>query len=118
MMAFVTQTQLAQHARSMVDRISPERDTIKLTANIPKSFALAIPKPIMYFNYHVGECKDLIFGVTLADYATARGLSEGEIPKIVKLCIEYIDERGLDSEGIYRVSYYFITNALSDDLCH
>ena len=109
MLAFIPQTQLAQHARSMVDRISPERDTTILTANIPKSFALAVPKPIMYYNYHVGECKDLIFGVTLADYATARGLAEGEIPKIVKLCIEYIDERGLDSEGIYRVSCHFIS---------
>jgi hypothetical protein len=52
----------------------------------------------------VGECNDLIFGVSLADYATARALLEGEIPKIVRICIREIDQRGLEAEGIYRVS--------------
>lgn len=46
----------------------------------------------------------MIFGFSLQDYATARDLPEGEIPKIVRICIEEVDRRGLDSEGIYRVS--------------
>ena len=46
----------------------------------------------------------MIFGFSLQDYATARDLPEGEIPKIVKICIEEADKRGLDAEGIYRVS--------------
>jgi hypothetical protein len=36
------------------------------------------------------------------DYATAKGLPDGAVPKIIRICIEEIDKRGLESEGIYR----------------
>lgn len=65
--------------------------------------ASAIPEPILYEHGLVGLCKDLIFGLSLVDYATSKGLQEGEIPKIVRICIQEIDRRGLESEGIYRV---------------
>lgn len=88
----------------MVDKISPHKDTAFISSYIPKLLAASIPKPINYYNYNVGECKDLIFGVSLVDYATARGISDGEIPKIVRICIQEIELRGMDAEGIYRVS--------------
>ncbi|KAF8973677.1 hypothetical protein BDZ97DRAFT_1900477 [Flammula alnicola] len=99
-----TQTQLSSHMRSIVDRISPERDVAKLNTNIPRSLASAIPDPILYEHGLVGECNDLIFGFSLVDYATAKGLSDGAVPKIIQICIDEIDKRGLESEGIYRVS--------------
>jgi len=71
---------------------------------IGQSLASSIPTPILYHNFYVGECKDLIFGFSLQDYATSRDLPEGEIPKIVRICIEEVDKRGLDAEGVYRVS--------------
>jgi len=74
-----------------------------LAISLRSGLALSIPNPILYYNYHVGECQDLIFGVSLADYATARG-SENDVPKILRICIDEIDKRGLDAEGIYRVS--------------
>ncbi|EPQ61103.1 RhoGAP-domain-containing protein [Gloeophyllum trabeum ATCC 11539] len=100
----MTQTQLSSHARSLVDKISPEMDVSVVSSKISRSLASATPPPVRYYNYEVGECNDLIFGVSLVDYATARGLGEGEIPKIVKMCIEEVDKRGLEVEGIYRVS--------------
>lgn len=72
---------------------------------IAQSLAASIPIPTLYHNFYVGECKDLIFGFSLQDYATARDLPEGELPKIVKICIEEVDKRGLEAEGIYRVSH-------------
>ncbi|KAJ7101010.1 hypothetical protein C8R43DRAFT_245108 [Mycena crocata] len=99
-----TQTQLSSHARAVVDKISPEIDISKLTAYIPRSLASAIPDRILYHNGQVGECNDLIFGFSLLDYAMANNLPEGEAPKIVQICIREIDQRGLESEGIYRVS--------------
>ncbi|KAG6885717.1 hypothetical protein C0993_010890 [Termitomyces sp. T159_Od127] len=99
-----TQTQLASLARSIVINVSPERDLNKLRTSIPRSLASAIPEPILYEHGLVGLCTDLIFGLSLVDYATSKGLQEGEIPKIVRICIQEIDRRGLDSEGIYRVS--------------
>lgn len=73
-----------------------------------KMLAAQAPKPQYYQNYGVGECRDLIFGVSLVDYATANSLGEGEIPKIVRICIKEIDDRGLDAEGIYRVRNFYI----------
>ena len=88
----------------MVEKIAPQRDSAAIAANIPRILSSLTPRPVYYYNFNVGECKDLIFGVSLVDYATARGLAEGEIPKIVRICIEDIDRRGLEAEGIYRVS--------------
>ncbi|KAJ7169513.1 hypothetical protein C8R46DRAFT_1217206 [Mycena filopes] len=99
-----TQTQLSIHARSIVDKISPEKDLSRFAANIPRSLSAAIPDRILYEHGHVGECNDLIFGFSLLDYAVANNLQEGEAPKIVQICIKEIDQRGLESEGIYRVS--------------
>jgi len=45
-----------------------------------------------------------MFGFSLVDYATSKNLQDGEIPRIVRACIDEIDSRGLDCEGIYRVS--------------
>ncbi|KAG5653500.1 hypothetical protein H0H81_012710 [Sphagnurus paluster] len=99
-----TQTQLSSHARAQVDKISHEKDVAKLKAYIPRSLASAIPEPILYQHGVVGSCNDLIFGFSLVDYATAKGLQDGETPKIIRICIQEIDRRGLESEGIYRVS--------------
>ncbi|CEG71157.1 hypothetical protein RMATCC62417_06940 [Rhizopus microsporus] len=59
------------------------------------------PTPVYYKNYHVGECKDLIFGTTLTEYAQQRGRSP---PILITKCIEAIENLGgLEKEGIYRV---------------
>lgn len=75
-----------------------------LKAHTPRSLASAIPDPILYQHGQVGSCNDLLFGISLVDYATAKGLQDGEVPKIIRICIKEIDQRGLESEGIYRVS--------------
>ena len=101
---------------SFLNKISPEKDVAKFKSSIPRSLASAIPDPILYEHGLVGECNDLIFGFSLVDYATAKCLPEGSIPKIVRICIEEIDKRGLESEGIYRVSLchiYFETHPTS-----
>ncbi|CAL1696188.1 unnamed protein product [Somion occarium] len=99
-----SQVQMCSRIALFIDRINPERDASVVSLHIPQLLAGASPKPQYYYNYTVGECRDLIFGVTLVDYATSRGLQEGEVPKIVKICINEIEERGMDAEGIYRVS--------------
>ena len=101
---FSTNLQLASHGAQQVEKISTSRDMKGVNAYIAQSLASSIPSPILYRNFYVGECRDLIFGFNLQDYATARDLPEGEIPKIVRICIEEVDKRGLDAEGIYRVS--------------
>ncbi|KAI0793371.1 hypothetical protein C8Q75DRAFT_848735 [Abortiporus biennis] len=100
----VSQTQLHSRARKLIDTINPEKDASSVALKIPVLLANATPQPSFYYNYTVGECRDLIFGVSLVDYATSRGLQDGDVPKIVKLCIKEIEARGMEAEGIYRVS--------------
>lgn len=99
-----TQTQLSSHARGVITKVSPEKDKNRFTSHVPRSLASAIPEPILYQHGQVGECLNLVFGFSLLDYATTKNLPEGEVPKIIRVCIAEIDKRGLDMEGIYRVS--------------
>ncbi|KAH9057750.1 hypothetical protein EDB87DRAFT_1832895 [Lactarius vividus] len=94
---------LATDARSAVENISAETDTSILVASLRSSLALSIPPRTLYHNYDVGECPDLVFGLSLADYATARGV-QNDLPKILRLCIEEVEKRGLEAEGIYTLS--------------
>lgn len=92
------------YANGVVSKISPGGDAAIIATHIPRLLALARPKPVFYYNYTVGECRDLVFGVSLTDYANSRDLEEGDIPRIIKICIKEIEERGLNAEGIYRVN--------------
>ena len=92
------------YANGVVSKISPGGDAAIIAAHIPRFLALARPKPVYYYNYTVGECRDLVFGVSLTDYANSRDLEEGDIPRIIKISIREIEERGLNAEGIYRVN--------------
>ncbi|TRM65964.1 hypothetical protein BD626DRAFT_194822 [Schizophyllum amplum] len=100
----MTETQITSHARPMVDKILPEKDVQRMTSFIPRAMASATPERVLYEHGVAGVCSDLIFGISLVDYATTNNLREGEIPKIVRLCVKEIDKRGLEAEGIYRVS--------------
>lgn len=48
-----------------------------------------------------GYIKDQVFGANLANLCQREN---GTVPKFVKLCIEHVEQRGLDVDGIYRVS--------------
>ncbi|XP_031300743.2 rho GTPase-activating protein 12 isoform X4 [Camelus dromedarius] len=48
-----------------------------------------------------GYIKDQVFGANLANLCQREN---GTVPKFVKLCIEHVEEYGLDVDGIYRVS--------------
>ncbi|XP_053428056.1 rho GTPase-activating protein 12 isoform X1 [Nycticebus coucang] len=48
-----------------------------------------------------GYIKDQVFGSNLANLCQRENST---VPKFVKLCIEHVEEHGLDVDGIYRVS--------------
>ncbi|KAI9260653.1 hypothetical protein BDA99DRAFT_512774 [Phascolomyces articulosus] len=61
-----------------------------------------MPEPIFYHNFHVGECRFLMFGTSLMEYAQQHQRSP---PLLVTKCIETIERQGgLEREGIYRIS--------------
>ncbi|KAG8823943.1 hypothetical protein FRC19_002817 [Serendipita sp. 401] len=99
-----TGSQVSTGLHGIAHQICPSYDLHHLRQLTSKTLAAAIPKPTLYQNYQIGECKDMLFGVSLVDYASSRSLRDHELPKIVSLCIAEIDTRGLKTEGIYRVS--------------
>ncbi|KAG8933197.1 hypothetical protein FRC01_010543 [Tulasnella sp. 417] len=140
-----TTSQLAVHIQSGITKVSLEKDRgiqVQPFANIDNALKRVLP-PTLYYNYLVGESKDLIFGDSLVGYATSHGitgepsvalgmtgmgkpggrdggaprtskeehrgiepigLAHETVPRLVRICIQDIDSRGLDVEGIYRVS--------------
>ncbi|WVQ81563.1 hypothetical protein IAT38_003687 [Cryptococcus sp. DSM 104549] len=101
-----TMAQATEVAREAVDRINLEQDMYLFRRKLRDELSTIKTAPVPYENFYVGPCRSLIFGVSLTDYDFARGdgSDRGAPPVIVEKCIAAIDERGLDSEGIYRVS--------------
>ncbi|KAF7728282.1 hypothetical protein EC973_006456 [Apophysomyces ossiformis] len=90
-----------QSMQANVSAINPEEerrvfDEALKAQNFPEVL------PIYYIHHQLGICKDLIFGMSLLEYAQQRGRSP---PLIVIKCIEAIERLGgLQKEGIYRIS--------------
>jgi hypothetical protein len=91
----------------VINQINPAHDLYRLRQLTSASLQSAFPKRVLYFNYHAGECRDMLFGISLVDYASSRGLKDNLVPKIVSNCISEVESRGLRSEGIYRVKDRF-----------
>ncbi|KAI9448588.1 hypothetical protein H4582DRAFT_1901678 [Lactarius indigo] len=75
-------------------------DTSDLRASFRRTLSFAIPLPTLYRNYRHGAYSDLIFGVPLVDVET----NEDDVPKVMKMCIEEVEKRGMDTNEIYSVS--------------
>ncbi|XP_053184210.1 rho GTPase-activating protein 15 isoform X2 [Scomber japonicus] len=60
-----------------------------------------IRRPSMKTLQEKGLIKDRVFGCHLLTLCEREGTT---VPKFVKLCLEAVDKRGLDADGIYRVS--------------
>lgn len=58
---------------------------------------------IVYDNFVYGSSKNMAFGVPLTTLIRQDG-NEKEIPLILEVCINAIEKRGLDKEGLYRIS--------------
>ncbi|PWN24474.1 RhoGAP-domain-containing protein [Jaminaea rosea] len=110
---------LARHAESVLVSLQ-QRENLDSELAIVDSrlpYLDATPNsadgPVPYVNYWHGECKSLLFGISLVDYDFARsqrrspqlpGPTIAEPPLIVSKCVAFIEEHGMDQQGIYRTS--------------
>ena len=74
-------------------------DTSELRASFRRAHSFSIPPFTLYRNYHPGAYSDSIFGVPLVDVTT----NQDNVPKVIRLCIEEVERRGLDTKKIYSV---------------
>ncbi|GAA5836424.1 hypothetical protein JCM11251_007076 [Rhodosporidiobolus azoricus] len=94
-----SQVAIGQHVEPELKKIQAEHDADQFFQGVQDS---APPDPpVYYINAFVGECRTLLFGVSLQDYAAKHPTLL--VPLIVQRCIANVDSHGLDNEGIYRV---------------
>ena len=75
-----------------------EKSILRVTFR--RALRISIPPVTVYRNYHPGAPSESIFGVPLVDVTT----DEDTIPKVIRMCIEEVEKRGLNTKKIYSVS--------------
>jgi hypothetical protein len=95
---------LAMSTRVEAEKVLAGRDTSE--SNLLTSFrhvlSVSIPPVAFYCKYGPGAHWDsgLIFGEHLVDVET----DQDNVPEVMRLCMEEVEKRGLDTKGIYSVS--------------
>ena len=74
-------------------------DTSDLRMSFRRAIAFSTPPLTLYCNYRPGVYSTLIFGVPLVDLVS----NEDEVPKVMRMCIEEVEKRGLHIGNIYSV---------------
>jgi hypothetical protein len=98
--ASVKYNNLAMSAREEVEKVlAGDTSESNLRASFRRVLSVSIPPPVFYCP---GTRSDsgLIFGVPLVDLET----NQDNVPRVMRLCIEEVEKRGLDAKGIYSVS--------------
>nr|XP_014332532.1 PREDICTED: LOW QUALITY PROTEIN: rho GTPase-activating protein 12 [Bos mutus] len=73
----------------------------KKTKKNLKKFLTTTRRPTLQAVREKGYIKDQVFGANLSNLCQRENST---VPKFVKLCIEHVEQYGLDVDGIYRVS--------------
>jgi len=88
---------LAKGTKAEVEEAFSGTDTSDLKAYFRRAFSFSVPPLTLYCNYHSGAYSDLVFGVPLVDITT----NQDNVPKVMTMCIEEVEKRGLNTKKIY-----------------
>jgi hypothetical protein len=99
--ASATYNNLAISTRGEAEKALTRRDSSEsdLQASLHRALSYSTPPPAFYRNYCPGGHSDSIFGAPLRDLKT----NQDNVSKVMKICIEEVEKRGLDTKGIYSV---------------
>ena len=75
-------------------------DTSDLKSSFRRALSYSAPRLALYRNYRPVRDLNLIFGVPLEDHE----VNEDKVPKLMRMCIEEVEKRGLNINKIYSVS--------------
>ena len=93
---------LVMSTEAVVKTALAGEDVSDLRASFRQALSFSIPPLTLYRNYSSpGAYSELIFGVPLVDLETSRD----NIPKVMRMCIDEIEKRGLKTKNIYVVSF-------------
>ena len=91
---------LAKTTEAEIENALGEADTSNLRVSFCRALSFSTPPLTLYHNYRPGEYSNLIFGVPLVDL----GMLEDNVPKVMRMCMDEVEKRGLSVDKIYSVS--------------
>jgi hypothetical protein len=91
---------LAVNTKAEVDKALGGTDTSDLIESFHWALSFSIPPLTLYPDCRPGGYSNLIFGAPLAVHE----VNEDNVPKVMRMCIEEVEKRGLDTNKIYSVS--------------
>ena len=91
---------LAINIKSGVENALGRADTSDLKASFRRALSFSIPPLALYRNYRPYGYLNLNFGVPMVDHE----MNEDNVPKVMRMCIEEVEKRGLNLHSIYSVS--------------
>jgi hypothetical protein len=92
---------LAKSTRAEVEKALAGTDTSDLRASFRRALSFSTPPLTLYRNNRASAYSELIFGVPLVDLET----NQDNVPKVMRMCIEEVEKRGLNTKSIYSVGH-------------
>ncbi|KAH9037697.1 hypothetical protein EDB84DRAFT_1560529 [Lactarius hengduanensis] len=99
---------LATNTGAEVENALTGTDTSGLRMSLGHALAFSIPPFTLYCNYRPDAYSDLIFGVPLVNLTT----DQDNVPRVVRMCIEEVEKRGLNIHKIYSVGSIYDADIL------
>ncbi|KAN0140317.1 Rho GTPase activation protein [Lactarius tabidus] len=88
---------IAKSTEAEVENALCGTETSDLKLSLRRAISIYTPPLVLYRNYHPGGYSNLIFGDPLVDH----GVTEDKVPKVMRMCIDEVEKRGLDIDDIY-----------------
>ncbi|KAI9433262.1 Rho GTPase activation protein [Lactarius indigo] len=99
---------LAINTGAEVEKALVGADTSGLKAFLDHALSLSIPPLALYCNYRPNAHSTLIFGAPLVNLTT----DQDNVPKVIRMCIEEVEKRGLNTRKIYSVGSIYDADIL------
>lgn len=92
---------LSKSTMAEVETTLAGTDTSNLKASFRRAHSFSIPPPAVYRNHQPGAYSHLIFGPPLVEPET----SQDNVSRVMRMCIEEVERRGLNTKNIHLVSW-------------
>ncbi|KAH9051867.1 hypothetical protein EDB87DRAFT_1816926 [Lactarius vividus] len=99
---------LATDIGAEVENALTGTDTSGLRMSLGHALSFSIPPLTLYCNYRPDAYSDLIFGIPLVNLST----DQENGPKVIRMCIEEVEKRGLNTHKIYSVGSIYDADIL------
>ncbi|KAI9433271.1 hypothetical protein H4582DRAFT_2101678 [Lactarius indigo] len=108
--AYIKHGNLAMSTSAEVEKALSGTDTSGLRASFGHALSFSIPPLTLYCNYRPNTYSNLIFGVPLVNLVTNQ--DRDNVPKVIRMCIEEVEKRGLNTHKVYSVGSIYDADIL------